>query len=203
MRHRLSVASPIVTSILVVLLASSACGGTPADGQGTEVEISPETFLPRADGTLVLVAGGYGYEPGDIVTIDIGDAPTPGDIVQYDDSLNGTGEFAFGPGKYLARLIAGPGDTAAFNECQVEANGFVAEMDCSDLQSVSWGDEWYEYVVGLSMVVPDGEFLADRWVGPTQDGNRLTVRQDAIIAVIEERVGHDEKIATYLRDMVY
>lgn len=132
-----------------------------------------------------------------------GGTPVPGDIVQYDDDLNGTGEFAFGPGRYLAKVTAIARDEVAFRDCRVVAHGFVANFDCRDLQAVAWGEQWYQTVDGLSLAVPDGEFLADRWVGPSQEGNRLTVKQDAIVGIIVERIGHDRAVAEQLEERVY
>jgi len=73
---------------------------SPADG-GT-----PDWPSVQPDGSLVLVSGGYGYELADVVLVDAQRTPEPGDIVQYDDRLNDSDCYSFGPGQYLAKVIA-------------------------------------------------------------------------------------------------
>jgi predicted small secreted protein len=220
MRGDRNLAPLLVAVILASFLMITSCTNTTAgrnghgetispeveseDGDKGDVAISFETFLPRSDGTLVLIAGGCGYEPGDIVSTKEDGTPLPGDVVQYSDRQNGSDGSSFGPGRYLARVVAMPGEEVVFHDCEVTANGFVAVYECSDLRGVSWGKEHYEDVAGRSLLIPDVEFLADRMVGQDWDRyNRLTVRQDAVIAVIVEKIGHDKRAEEYLKRIVY
>jgi len=177
---------------------------------------TPEWPEVQANGTLVLVSGGYGYEMADVVLIDTGRIPVPGDVVQYDDHLNATDCYAFGPGQYLARVVAEPGAAVQFQECVFVAGCFLGAIECgpeisSRTEHVFWGDEWYENVAGLSLVVPDGEYLSNRWLGQecrqvggeVTAGSRFTIKSDAIIGVIVKKVGHDDRMQQYLEGIVY
>lgn len=196
------------TLIAVVILALNFVGCTSNS--------TPEWPVVQPDGTLVLVTGGYGYEMADVVLIDTQRAPEPGDIVQYDDHLNATDCYAFGSGQYLARVVAMPGATVEFQECLFVAGCFLGAIECGPdisprTQQVYWGEAWYEDVVGMSLVVPDGEYLANRFLGQEcrqvgadfRAGSRFTVKSDAVIGVIVKKVGHDDRMQQYLEGIVY
>jgi len=183
---------------------------SPADG-GT-----PDWPSVQPDGSLVLVSGGYGYELADVVLIDTERIPEPGDVVQYDDHLNKTDCYAFGPGQYLARVVAVSGATVEFQECLFVAGCFLGAIECGPdvslrTQQVYWGEAWYEDVVGMSLVVPEGEYLANRWLGQEcrqvgadfRAGSRFTVKADAVIGVVLKKLGHDDRMQKYLEGIVY
>ena len=194
---------------LVVAWPVAGCV-SPADG-GT-----PDWPSVQPDGSLVLVSGGYGYELADVVLVDAQRTPEPGDIVQYDDRLNDSDCYSFGPGQYLAKVIALPGESVAFQECSFSAGGFTGTMDCGlelwpRTQGVYWGAEWLEDIAGGTLLVPEGELLADRWIGQecrqfgagSRVGSRFTIKSDAVIGVVLKKLGHDDRMQEYLESIVY
>ena len=194
---------------LVVAWPVAGCV-SPADG-GT-----PDWPSVQPDGSLVLVSGGYGYELADVVLVDAQRTPEPGDIVQYDDRLNDSDCYSFGPGQYLAKVIALPGESVAFQECSFSAGGFTGTMDCGlelwpRTQGVYWGAEWLEDIAGGTLLVPEGELLADRWIGQecrqfgaeSRAGSRFTIKSDAVIGVVLKKLGHDDRMQQYLESIVY
>jgi hypothetical protein len=209
MRRVLWLSAGLVSGLLLSLLPGCA-GDAKQDGN------VPEWPSVQPDGTLVLVSGGYGYDVADVVLIDSERTPQPGDIVQYDDQLNASGCQAFGPGQYLARVAALPGATVAFEECAFVAGCFIGAIECGPdiaprTQGVYWGEEWYEDIKGASLVVPAGEYLANRWVGQEcrqvgsdlRTGFRFTIKSEAIIGVVVKKVGHDERMQQYLEGISY
>jgi hypothetical protein len=195
---------------LLAFLGALVAGCAPAGGT------TPEWPTVQYDGTLILVAGGYGYELADVVRVDIGRSPQPGDIVQYDDRLNGTDCGAFGPGQYLARVAGLPGATVSFEECAFVAGCFIGAIECGPdisprTQGVYWGEDWHEDINGMSLVVPGGEYLVNRWVGQEcrqvgsdfRAGSRFTVRDEAIVGVVMKKVGHDDRMQQYLEGIRY
>jgi hypothetical protein len=198
-----------VLSTVAAAILSLALVGCTSDGTPEWPEVQP-------DGTLVLVSGGYGYEAADVVLIDTQRTPEPGDIVQYDDSLNESDCYSFGPGQYLARVVAKPGATVQFHECLFVAGCFLGAIECGPeisprTENVCWGEEWYENVVGMSLVVPAGEYLSNRWLGQecrqgdgeVRAGSRFTMKSEAIIGVLVKRVGHDDRMQQFLEGIVY
>ena len=170
----------------------------------------------QPDDTLVLVSGGYGYELADVVLMDTVRSPQPGDIVQYDDRLNESDCRAFGPGQYLARVAGLPGATVAFEERAFVAGCFIGAIECGPdiaprTQGVYWGEDWYDDINGMSLVVPSGEYLANRWLGQEcrqvgsdlRAGFRFTIKSEAIIGVVVKKVGHDERMQEYLEGIRY
>jgi len=194
---------------LVVAWPIAGCVSPADDG-------TPDWPSVQRDGSLVLVSGGYGYEMADVVLIDTERIPVPGDVVQYDDHLNETDCYAFGPGQYLARVVAVSGATVEFQECLFVAGCFLGAIECGPdisprTQQVYWGEAWYEDVVGMSLVVPDGEYLANRLLGQecrqfgaeSRGGFRYTIKSDAVIGVVLKKLGHDDRMQEYLEGIVY
>ncbi|MBN1152492.1 MAG: hypothetical protein JXA58_04710 [Dehalococcoidia bacterium] len=170
----------------------------------------------QSDGSLILVSGGVGYEMADVVLIDTECVPQPGDVVQYDAQANGSDCHAFGPGQYLARIGAGPGSVVRFEECMFVAGCYLGAIECGEgvasrTQNVCWGEDFYEDVVGLSLTVPDDEYLAHAWIGQecreiggeSLACSRFTIKSDAIIGVVVKKLGHDERMQEYLESIVY
>jgi len=208
-RRILWLSTALVPGLLLALMPGCATEA----GQDGDV---PEWPAVQTDGTLVLVSEGYGYELADVVLMDTGRSPQPGDIVQYDDRLNATDCRAFGPGQYLARVAGLPGATVAFEQCAFVAGCFIGAIECGPdvaprTQGVYWGEEWHDDIDGMSLVVPAGEYLANRWVGQEcrqvgaelRTGSRFTIRSEAIIGVVVKKVGHDDRMQQYLEGIRY
>jgi len=194
---------------LVVAWPFAGCV-SPSDG-GT-----PDWPSVQSDGSLVLVSGGYGYQLADVVLVDAQRTPEPGDVVQYDGRLNDSDCYSFGPGQYLAKVIALPGASVEFQECSFNVGGFAGTIDCGPelwprTQGVYWGAEWLEDIAGGTLLVPEGELLADRWIGQecrqfgaeSRVGSRFTIKSDAVIGVVLKKLGHDDRMQEYLESIVY
>jgi len=197
---------------LMALACLAALGGTAC----TPRDVTADWPVVQPDGSLVLVSGGYGYEVADIVLIDTEKVPVPGDVVQYDDRLNRTDCHAFGPGQYVARVVAVSGAVVTFDECVFTSACYLGAIECGPgisprTQNVCWGDDWYDDVVGLSLTVPEGEYLANRWIGQecrevggeSLAGSRFTIKSDAVIGVVVKKLGHDDRMQEYLEGIRY
>jgi len=160
---------------------------------------------------ITLITGGYGYEVGDIVLVDTQQAPKIGDIIQYDWRLNKSDCMAMGPGLYLAKVIGKPGDSVKFEIDSFFANGFTSSLPAA--RPTMWGSTKYPDVTHMKLIVPDGEYLGDKWIGQECNGtdkngnsilyNRFTVKLEAITGVILEKIGHDQEFEDTQKNIVY
>jgi hypothetical protein len=77
-----------------------------------------------------------------------------------------------------------------------------------------WGTSRYEDAANMELTVPGNEYLADNWVGLECTGeidetgssksyNRFTVKKEAIIGVILEKLGHDKEFEERQKGVVY
>ena len=110
---------------------------------------------------ITLITGGYGYVVGDIVLVDTKQVPKFGDIVQYDWRLNNSNCMGMGPGVYLAKIAGKPGDAVKFEAGSYFANGFTGSLPTT--KPTIWGSTKYSSVANMKLIVPDGEYLADKW----------------------------------------
>jgi signal peptidase I len=185
--------------------------------------VSPTTsqsaaITPDKESKVTLITGSYGYQVGDIVLLDTQKQPVPGDIVQYDWRKNKSDCMAMGPGTYLARIIGLPGDSVTFQTSSYQVNGLTADFSDSQTrgsQKILWGNQKYIFseLVGQELKVPENEFLADKWVGQECQGTdengssvaygRYTIKREAIIGVIKEKLGHDKKFEEEQKGIVY
>lgn len=160
---------------------------------------------------ITLVTGGYGYEVGDIVLVDTQQEPKLGDIVQYDWRLNNSDCMAMGPRFYLAKVFGKPGDAVSFEIDSFYANGFTASLPST--KPTMWGSTKYADVANMKLIVPDGEYLADKWIGQECSGtgqngssilyNRFTIKKEAITGVILEKIGHDQDFEDAQKNIIY
>ena len=186
-----------IISILIVALFSVGC--------------SQKQPYPENQQEVTLITGGYGYEVGDIVLVDTEKEPKPGDIVQYDWSLNKSSCFAMGPNVYLAKIIGLPGENASFGSTSFSANGFSGSF--SSGKPTLWGTTRLEGIANTELTVPAGEYLADKWLGYECTGeveggssktyDRFTVKKEAITGVILKKLGHDKKFEEEQKGIVY
>ncbi len=81
-------------------------------------------------------------------------------------------------------------------------------------KQLMWATEKLDNVAGMKLRVPEGEFLADKWIGLECTGesdssgssktyNRFTVKQEAISGVILEKLGHDKEFEERQKGVVY
>jgi hypothetical protein len=160
---------------------------------------------------ITLITGGYGYEVGDIVLVDTQKQPKPGDIVQYEWRLNNSDCMAMGPGFYLTKVIGIPGDAVKFEAVSYFANGFTVSLPVG--KPTMWGSTKYADITDMKLIVPDGEYLADKWVGQECSGtdengssipyNRFTIKSEAITGFILEKIGHDQEFEDAQKNIVY
>jgi hypothetical protein len=160
---------------------------------------------------ITLITGGYGYEVGDIVLVDTQQEPKLGDIVQYDWQLNNSDCMAMGPGFYLTEVTGIPGDAVKFEVGSYFANGFTGSLPAG--KPTMWGSTKYADVTNMKLIVPEGEYLADKWVGQECSGtdkngssipyNRFTIKSEAITGVILEKIGHDQEFEDAQKNIVY
>jgi hypothetical protein len=160
---------------------------------------------------ITLITGGYGYEVGDIVLVDTRQEPKLGDIVQYDWTLNNSACMAMGPGLYLAKVIGMPGDPVKFEAGSYYAAGVTVSLPAS--KPTMWGSTGYADVTNMKLIVPEGEYLADKCVGRECAGtdingssipyNRFTVKSAAITGVVLEKIGHDQEFEDAQKNIIY
>ncbi|MDO8578738.1 MAG: hypothetical protein Q7R50_06115 [Dehalococcoidales bacterium] len=165
----------------------------------------------RMPAGTTLISGGYGYTVGDIVHMDTARTPAVGDVVQYNARINNSDFGSFGPGIYLAKITAIPGDSVVFYQTYYETNGIKVQP--GGLASAIWGSQQFDNITGMSMTVPEAEFLTDKFIGyeyRSAAANssfpgyvRYTVKRKAIIGVITEKVGHDQKFEDRQKNVVY
>jgi len=176
---------------------------------GCSANIIPQLALHQEKVTLA--SEGYEYQKADIILIDTQIKPQLGDIVYYDWKLNKSACMAFGPEFYLAKIIAYPGDKASFNASNYTANGFTGTIkDPTKTKPAIWGNTKYEDCANMQLLVPDNEYLADKWIGfecteeKTINGsskpyNRFTIKQEAIKGVLLKKLGHDKEFEEQLK----
>jgi len=160
---------------------------------------------------ITLITGGYGYEVGDIVLVDTQQEPKIGDIVQYDWRLNNSDCMAMGPGFYLTKVTGIPGDAVKFEAGSYFANGFTGSLPAG--KPTMWGSTKYADVTNMKLIVSEGEYMADKWVGQECSGtdkngssipyNRFTIKSEAITGVILEKIGHDQEFEDAQKNIVY
>ena len=76
-----------------------------------------------------------------------------------------------------------------------------------------WGSTKYADVANMKLIVPDGEYLADKWIGQECSGtgqngssilyNRFTIKKEAITGVILEKIGHDQDFEDAQKNIIY
>jgi hypothetical protein len=164
---------------------------------------------------VTLITGGYGYSVGDVVLLDTQKEPAVGDIVQYNWIINKSACGGMGPSLYLAKIVGLPGDDVIFQQSSYEANGYMGTVENYGTKQVIWGSEKFDNVAGMNLKVPANEYLADRWIGEecipaevnwpvsTEAYNRFTVKQEAIMGVVLQKLGHDKEFEEEQKQIVY
>jgi hypothetical protein len=103
-------------------------------------------------------------------------------------------------------VIALPGDSVSFARWSYQANGcdvVLQEHNAPETTKVLWGADIYTDVAGLTLQVPNEEYLGDRWIGregrPEEFGqanyfgyNRFTIKKAAISGIVIKKTGHKD-----------
>jgi hypothetical protein len=189
----------IISAVLALLLVVAvSCGTLPTATTGP----APTSISPGVAQATLYVAD-YGYKYGDIVQIDTKTPPKLGDIILYSWALNKSNFMAFGPDYQLVKIVGMPGDGVTFTKYSYKVNTYNIGLrdDVSYTLKVMWGTTLYPDVSGLTLKVPDGEYLGDRWVG--QEGkqggfgkseslsyNRFTVKKEAVVGTVVKKIGN-------------
>lgn len=190
----------------MVLLAFSACGNsnTTLTTQQSIFELSVPSPVNENQAKCLLMGGGYGYEYGDVVLLDTKSSPEVNDIILYDWGINKSNFHIFGPSFQLARVIALPGDSVIFSTWSYTANGYNVSLrrhNTPETLNVIWGTDIFKDVSGLTLQIPDGDYLGDGWIGregrqedfgqPDYFGyNRFTIKKEAIKGIVIKKMEH-------------
>lgn len=202
----------LVTSIvfIILLIAFQGCDTpkttTTNDGNVFSSAIPSPMSTDKNKAEVLLLSGGYGYLYGDIVLLDITTTPKIGDIILYDWRVNKSDFQAFGSQYQLVKVIALSGDNVIFERWSYKANSYdvvLQQHNTPETTNVIWGTVIYGDVSGLTLQVPSGEYLGDRWIGregrqedfgkPNYFGyNRFTIKIEAISGVVIKKIGHKD-----------
>jgi hypothetical protein len=206
----------------ILLVSFTACGDTTETYTVVSTELLSTTYTltnaivdfswaddsPHAisenQAVIVILFDGYGYKYGDILLLDIKSSPKIGDIVMYNRDINKSSAYSYGPSLVPTEITGMPGDNVTFKEWSFLVN----RMEIAILfyvgpptKNVLWGSTAYDNVEGLTLAVPDGEYLGDGFIGKesykpvctTTDymgHNRFTVKKEAVIGIVLGKVGH-------------
>lgn len=164
--------------------------------------------------TITIKNAGNGYEIGDIVEVK-SFVPAKGDVIYFDANINQNMCMAMGSGVEIAKVAGVPGQTVSFGGSNATVAGVVVSYsrDYTNNKAVIGGVK-YSSLANKNITLPVGEFFMDRWIGQqcfsgeVDNGssvvyNRFTVSQDAIIAVLGNKVGHDSAVEEELKGIVY
>lgn len=194
--------------IVIFLMTVPACNFlitvTPTE-QSNSDSIVPTTISENRAQALLYVDG-YGYEYGDIVLLDTESSPKVGDVLLYNSRLNNSDLGVFGPKYLLVKVIALPGDNVVFKEWSYRANGYnilLENYEQRETMNVLWGTTIYKDLNGLTLSVPEGQYLTDIWIGKegVPEGQHqtdylgyscFTVKREAIIGIVLKKNGHKD-----------
>jgi len=131
-----------------------------------------------------------------------------------------------GSGVYLAKIIGLPGDTVKFNNDSYEIRGKLYPTEQRyyvgnelknlpiELTNMQWGDKYYDRLSGLTLSIPDDQYLTDEWIGweclpdkmingSTAIAKRFTIKAPSIIGVCLMQVGHSWIFENYQGHLIY
>ena len=163
---------------------------------------------------LILEVEGYGYANGDIIEIKTG-SPTVGDVIMYESYKNRNMCLSIGSGVALGRILGVPGETFSFQNGNLQIRTEIVKFDRDySQQRAIFGGQKYENLVARNIILTNGEYLIDKWVGlecvageiggtVSSVYNRFTVNEEAIIGIIVEKIGHDQQVEEKFWHTVY
>ncbi|OGZ10230.1 MAG: hypothetical protein A3D65_04000 [Candidatus Lloydbacteria bacterium RIFCSPHIGHO2_02_FULL_50_13] len=170
---------------------------------------------PRIESdSITLQVDGYDFAIGDIVQIKT-NRPVFGDVIIYDPFKNESMCLSMGPDMSLGKIIGVPGETFSFQDSSLKIRTETVEFGRNYAeQKAAFRSQKYENLVGKDITLQTGEYLIDQWAGlecfpgELNDAgsvpyNRFTVIEEAIIGVIEKKVGHDEQAEREFKDRAY
>ncbi|MGB2631428.1 MAG: hypothetical protein WBC48_00710 [Minisyncoccales bacterium] len=165
------------------------------------------------DGKSLIKVSGNGFALGDIVSIKTA-SPQKNDIVYYDAAKNDNYCMAMGPGLSLNVIKGLPGQTVVFGDDYMKIGDETISIGNYARRAAVFGGIKYDSLAGRTIVLAQNEYLLDGWIGQqcfagdiTDQGSkaygRFTVNEDAIIAIIGAKVGHDSAYEEEMRSVVY
>jgi len=165
------------------------------------------------DGKSLIKVSGNGFALGDIVSVKTA-SPQKNDIVYYDAAKNDNYCMAMGPGLSLNVIKGLPGQTVVFGDDYMKIGDETISIGNYARRAAVFGGIKYDSLAGRTIVLAQNEYLLDGWIGQqcfagdtTDQGSkaygRFTVNEDAIIAIIGAKVGHDSAYEEEMRSVVY
>lgn len=164
---------------------------------------------------LTLEINGYGYVIGDIVQIKKGE-PSLGDVVIFDPFKNKSMCLGMGPSMSLGKIAGLPGETFSFQNNGLKIRSEIIKLDRDySQQKAVFGGQKYNNLSGEEIILKNGEYLADKWVGlecftgetdetgSSLSYNRFTINEEAILGIIEKKIGHDSQVEKEIKNRVY
>jgi len=173
---------------LLLLLCLAGC-----DGKKDKATV-PELGGPRTSGVVMLNVAGVGYRLGDIVRINakVGDL-SKGDVVLFDWRKATTTPGGFGPGHMIGQVIGLPGDKLALST-------LLKYRGCNGKEKSAWFSTFERrgarnFDGSITLVV--GDYLVET------ERNILVVDRSSIVALVVERLGHDDEAEEEMKQRVY
>lgn len=199
-------AKGILFAFLIVLLTASSCNSmkpTPTEEKSV-FDLAIPSPINANESKALLLSRGYGYVYGDVILLDTKNSPQVGDVILYNWTINKSDFHYFGPTYHLVKVIALPGDSVTFEKWSYKANGYeviLQEHNTPETTSVIWGSTIYEDVSGLTLQLPQEEYLGDKWIGKEglqeyygetyySGHNRFTIKKEAISGIVIRTIEH-------------
>ena len=165
------------------------------------------------DGKLLIKVSGNGFTVGDIVSVKTA-SPQKNDVVYYNGVKNDNYCMAMGPGLSLGVIKGLPGQAVVFGDDYMKIGDETIFIGDYTRRPAVLGGIKYDNLAGRTITLAQNEYLLDGWIGrqcfagdETDQGSkpyaRFTVNEDAIVAIIGAKVGHDDAYEKEMEDVEY
>jgi hypothetical protein len=165
------------------------------------------------DGKILIKVSYNGFAVGDIVSVKTA-SPQKNDAVYYNGVKNDNYCMAMGPGLSLGVIKGLPGQTVVFGDDYMKIGDETISTGDYTRRPAVFGGIKYDNLAGKTIILAQNEYLLDGWIGQqcfagdeTDQGSkpyaRFTVNEDAIIAIIGAKVGHDSAYEKEMRRVIY
>lgn len=158
---------------------------------------------------LTLEIEGEGFTPGDIVQIKKR-APQKGEIIVFDLEKNKSFCLAMGPKMALGEVWGLPQEKVIFQKGSLLIGQKTISLGSEESLKLVLGKRKYSSWPLGTLTLAEGEFLLGQKVGqecfPQEEETaylRFSVYQEAILGVIEKKIGHDQEAEKRFRERVY
>ena len=200
--------------VIIIIITVSMVGYFVLVKKSTPVTQQTSVTQQTNGKNVTLEIDGYGYTIGDIVGIKLV-APIRGDIVVFDPFKNKSMCLGMGPSMALGKIIGVPDDSVQIQKdgLKLRTETIPLERDYSNRGMVFGGIKYKNPPANITL--KNGEYLLDKWVGLECFGgeidetgssityNRFTVNQEAILGVIENKIGHDDQAEKEFKGRIY